>query len=61
MSRNPTMPFKPWTQDEAITLKHLLAEGTPPRAIARQLNRTLEALHHIMSVEKLTHEDRSTP
>jgi hypothetical protein len=54
MRCDPLNDYRPWTQDEVRTLKRLLEEGAPPRAMAKKLNRTLEALHYMMRVEKLS-------
>ena len=54
MRRTLTMLVKPWTLDEVSKLRRLIEEGTPPRAIAKKLSRTSEALHHMMAVEKLS-------
>ena len=54
MRRTLMMLVKPWTLDEVSKLKRLIEEGTPPRAIAKKLSRTSEALRYMMSVEKLS-------
>ena len=54
MRLKPTNQVKPWTLDELSTLKRLIEEGTPPRLMAKELSRTVEALDHMMRVEKLS-------
>ena len=61
MRLKPTDQFRPWTLDEVSTLKRLLEEDRPPRAIAKKLSRSLEALHHMMRIEKLSRKGQPTP
>ena len=61
MHPKPTNQINPWTQDEVSTLKRLIEEDTPPRAIARKLSRTLDALHYMMRIEELSCKGQPTP
>ena len=59
MRLKPTNHMKPWTLAEVSTLKRLIEEDAPPRVIATMLSRTLEAVDHMMWVEKLSRKVRS--
>lgn len=52
MIGKPVNHLKPWTRAEVDALFRLLAEGTPVRAIAKELGRTMAAVEYRAGAER---------
>lgn len=61
MPRGPTNHWKPWTPEEVDTLMRLISEGVSKRLIAKELDRTQEAVERRAQVEKAARKIPSPP